>query len=461
MRFYLIVFIFYSSICYSQDCNQSVNIVFNNVVKSIGNNSIFPPKLNFSSSENSVAYMTSDGVTIEYKAIELFCGSPQFESHIAYIISHELAHYYLRHSWMSNTGLAYSSSIGEFLDDKKYSKEQRKLFETQADLYAGFYGQLAGYNTLDIAPTTLKIIYEEYSLPNHIPGYPSYDERIEIINAKSIVADELATLFEIGNVLLLNQDYKLAKYCFEYILKSDFLSREIYNNLGLAYLLYGLSIADDPLDKLFFPVSLDQNTRAKVINTRSSQFTDIPAEMFSEASSLFVKAQTLDPSYMPAKINNFISDYILVYLNTDNSQSLRKAYLEKNKILPNKVLNDMFVIDMILNKKPRRVIQKLAKNGTLISQKNTSNTNEVEEVDYDLILEKLGISIIDLVLLNSDAVNNSKLKQFQLDQYKIFNIDDTYVIGLEREELDKFSLSDLEENIIIKTGNGYYLVFSI
>ena len=61
-----------------------------------------------------------------------------------------LAHYYLEHSWMSNTGLSYASSIGEFVEDSSYSLDQRKLSESQADLYAGFYGQIAGYNTLGL-----------------------------------------------------------------------------------------------------------------------------------------------------------------------------------------------------------------------------------------------------------------------------------------------------------------------
>ena len=48
--------------------------------------------------------MSSKGITIEQKTIDLFCGKGNFEDKIAYIIAHELAHYYLEHSWMSNTG---------------------------------------------------------------------------------------------------------------------------------------------------------------------------------------------------------------------------------------------------------------------------------------------------------------------------------------------------------------------
>ena len=43
---------------------------------------------------------------------------------------------------MRNTGLGYASSIGEFIDEKSSSKDQRKLAESQADLFGGFLVKL-------------------------------------------------------------------------------------------------------------------------------------------------------------------------------------------------------------------------------------------------------------------------------------------------------------------------------
>ena len=57
-------------------------------------------------------------------------------------------HYYLKHSWMRNSGLGYSNEIGGFIDQKAY-KDQRKLAESQADLFGGFY-EIAGYRTLNL-----------------------------------------------------------------------------------------------------------------------------------------------------------------------------------------------------------------------------------------------------------------------------------------------------------------------
>ena len=168
-KVYLFLFLIHFS-SFANNCNNSVKEIYQNIITSIGNNSLYPPELHFSNETRSVAYMSSKGITIEQKTIDLFCGKGNFEDKIAYIIAHELAHYYLEHSWMSNTGLSYASSIGEFVEDSSslYSAKQKKLSESQADLYAGFYGQIAGYNTLGFGEEALTEVYESYSLPKEL-----------------------------------------------------------------------------------------------------------------------------------------------------------------------------------------------------------------------------------------------------------------------------------------------------
>ena len=232
MKKYLFLVCLFGVYSFANNCNETVKRIHQNIITSIGNNSLYPPELFFSDLESNPAYMSSEGITIEQKAIDLFCNQANFEDKIAYIIAHELAHYYLEHTWMSNTGLSYASSIGEFVEDNSYSLNQRKLSESQADLYAGFYGQIAGYNTLAHGADALTSIYDDYSLPKKLTGYPSFEERLTIIKSKREAAQDLVTVFELGNVFLMNKNYNSAKYCFQFILKNKFNSREIYNNLG-------------------------------------------------------------------------------------------------------------------------------------------------------------------------------------------------------------------------------------
>ena len=63
------------------------------------------------------------------------------------------------------------------------SYEQEKLAYS-ADLFGGFFGQIAGYNVLSYGNEGLEEIYNHYKLPSEIKGYPSFEDRINIIDSK-------------------------------------------------------------------------------------------------------------------------------------------------------------------------------------------------------------------------------------------------------------------------------------
>ena len=267
-------------ICFSQDditdyCNSKVEEIYKDIIFSIGNNFPPPPKLIFSDQEKDVAYISNKGIVIEKKVIDLFCNQDNFEDKIAYVISHELAHHYLNHSWMNNTSLGYVSSIGDFIQKKAVDIDQRKLAESQADLFGGFFGQISGYNVLGYGKEVLQNIYDSYGISDEVKGYPSLNERFQIIDSKVKEARSLRNLFDLGNILLRFGKFELAKECFEDILKNNFTSREIYNNLGTVYLLYGISIIDNKIGRLKFPVNIDYTSRVDTRLTRSGKlFTD-------------------------------------------------------------------------------------------------------------------------------------------------------------------------------------------
>lgn len=455
MRFYFLILVLLSLSTFGQDCNREVEKIFNKIIESIGDNSILTPSLEFSNEENSVAYMTIEGITIEQKVINLFCDKEYFKNSIAYILSHELAHYYLKHSWMSNTGLGYASSIGEFIDEKKYSKEQRKLSESQADLYAGFYGQISGYNTLEYAEKTLNEIYDSYSLPNELPGYPSYDERIEIINSKIKIANQLSNLFELGNVLLLSKKFIESSYCFEYILRNNFNSREIYNNLGLAYLLYGISISKPPINSLLFPISLDQQTRLKVNITRSANFTEKPDDMIKYALKQFKKSQLLDPKYKINKVNQIVAEFLLL---PDNKSKIK--FIQNNKNKYPKITTDLEVINMIENGESINKITKKSKSGTKISELNLSKSTQINQINSNDIIKKLGISLMDILMFKGLRIADSKFKIGYVNDIQIFDCKEFYVIKIPDELIKSNLFKQKPEEIFTKSGEGYYMIYN-
>jgi tetratricopeptide (TPR) repeat protein len=453
MKYLFIILVLLSSLGHSQKCEDRVEEIFNDLVEGIGNNSIYPPSLEFSDDERAVATMGDFTITVERKVINLFCGQENFDDKMAYILGHEMAHHYLSHSWMANTGLGYSD-LGNYIEENSpmYSKKQRKLSESQADLYAGFYGMISGYNTLAHAKETLEAVYKAYGLPDEISGYPTFSERLEIINSKIDNASNLALLFELGNVLLLGKEYELAKYCYEFILK-QFNSREIYNNLGLSYLLYGVSISEEPINKLVFPVSLDQKSRVEVKTTRSGNFTDNPKDMIEFALKQFKRAQSLDSKYQPAIQNQIVAEFLLL-----EDKKTRNDFIAELSDLTKEFVVDLEVVNMIINEKPIKKVRKAARSGSNLSKLNTTNP-QFDVINKENILKKSGIDPFDLIMSSGKNIGDSKLNLFNVNGFQVVDYKGLYVINFNFAEFLADNLSEEDKKGLIHTNKGSYLVY--
>lgn len=440
-----------SSIVQAQDCNDRVEVIFNNLINSIGDYSMEKPEFKITNQKRNAASMNLSGIKIEQSAIDLFCGAEDFDDKISYILAHELAHYYKEHKWMSNTGLGYASTVQEELDSIYRTKAKRKESEIQADLYAGFYGKIAGYNTLEKAEETLTVIYDEYGFPKDNPKYPSFDERIDVINSKIKTANDLALLFELGNILLLEKKYDEARYCYKYILRRNFNSREIHNNLGLSYLMQGISISNDSIIKsLVFPVSLEQTTRAEVKTTRSGNINK-SEELIKDALERFERALLLDPDYKKASNNLVICEFLL----KDNFKS-RENYIDSLIGYDLKFINDLRVINMIIDRKTsKNKFKKIVNQGSEISRLNISELEKVDLDEKDIILRSLGLSPRirweqGEYLLESD---------FQLIKINEFEIINNYDMEIAIIKIPESYLKALQTKSLIKTIKGTYLVY--
>ena len=95
MKYLFIILVLLSSLGHSQKCEDRVEEIFNDLVEGIGNNSIYPPSLEFSDDERAVATMGDFTITVERKVINLFCGQENFDDKMAYILGHEMAHHYI------------------------------------------------------------------------------------------------------------------------------------------------------------------------------------------------------------------------------------------------------------------------------------------------------------------------------------------------------------------------------
>jgi hypothetical protein len=294
---------------------------------------------------------------------------------------------------------------------------------------------------------TLKSIYEEYSIPKNLKGYPSLDERYDIVESNINKSNDLAKIFKFGNMSLAIGKLGMARNCFKEILSNNFTSREIYNNLGLSYLLNAIENLDSSISKYSYPIFIEQNTRAEVLSTRSgNSFNNDPILDLKDAIKYFENSLRLDPNFEPAKINSLVSDLILKKLNNNLTDDYLNE-LEKSKITNKFKLNDLKVVYLLLNDKIRKA-SKLASKGSVISLFNTELDSKSKKKQVETKIPKY----------KNDKTYFSNLMFVGLDKpYESFNSSNGKVQIKEKNEKE-FSIYEFNrENYIVEIFDSSYL----
>ena len=316
--FFLLFIISSFSIAAQQVSETSARKVYHQIVDAIGNNNPRYPDLVFKDSEKSPASYNpkKKTITIENKVLKI-CYSFGKDSlnALSYILAHELGHHYRDHGWMSQYA---SLDFGDALDSQNKTPEQREGYEIEADIYAGFYAHIAGYNALKVAASFLDSIYKSYSLPHDLKHYPTLDNRKSIIAHNILDFEELRDIFDLANIVMSTGQYDYAQELFQHIVDKGFTSREIYNNLGLCYVYEALDLGlEDLYFSVIIPFEIDLSTRLESNGlTRGSIGAQQQAiTLFNDAKREFETAIQLDNDYFIAKKNLFFTNVALIHLN--------------------------------------------------------------------------------------------------------------------------------------------------
>jgi tetratricopeptide (TPR) repeat protein len=230
---------------------------------------------------------------------------------LSVVLSHELAHYYYDHSFCTDFAFAIRNKSKEFASTiKLVNKNQKIIYETQADDKGLFYSAIAGYSPFEIQPKILDAIYTFYQLNETNEGYPSKSERKEIAQNALMKSQKLFEVFQEALKAKENNDYPRAITLFEEV-NRDFPSRENYSNIGVmktlkALPLKVLSSEEYNYPKRFlYPLEVDNSSRLNQNGTRSND-EEKQEQMFAllkSAQKDFEKAISLDAKYTSAYIN--------------------------------------------------------------------------------------------------------------------------------------------------------------
>lgn len=273
---------------------EHCNKIYTELKIAIGDQRSTLPKLLILNREKRVAaYREMDNsIIIEKKAYDI-CQQMgiQSESALAFLIGHELTHFYQQTDWKRNTGATH------FL--LKYEQQQKYALEDEeADSYSAFIAYLANYETLEIIPDLLEKIYEGYGLNDNLEGYPSLEERKKVVAIIQRKVRKFIQLYETANYYIAIGWNLQAYNCYAYLLKYV-RTKEIYHNIGVVSLAAAIEQPEQEEYAFLYPIDIDlTNVFQRPFSVQGSR-----NKLLRDAEANLKKALSLDEEYCSAYLN--------------------------------------------------------------------------------------------------------------------------------------------------------------
>src|SRR5687768_8865921 len=309
--------------------NNYCRDVFNRLVNSVSTVYGTKPTLTIVESNYLVAETYNTGeVKVGSRLIELCRRFGKDSTNaIAHVLSHELAHYYQNHAWISNFTSAYANVEWS----RKLTESEQQLlpvYETQADEMGFFYALNAGYQSWKVSGAVLDSIYVWYELPKELPGYPPLEQRKKISEEAKTKVQSLMPLFRIANYFTIMGKYfpgetqyvyyESAGYCLDHLVHENIKTPNVLNNLGVIYMLRAQPYCYAPLTKLMYPVILDDDASSMDMSTVGTRGPENAQELSAEALELLEKSRESfaaalkgNKNYIPANMNIALVHFLL------------------------------------------------------------------------------------------------------------------------------------------------------
>lgn len=229
---------------------------------------------------------------------------------LSVVLSHELAHYYNEHNFCTDFAFAIRNKNEVFSKKVKLiDKNQKIIYETQADDKGLFYAAIAGYEPFEVQHKLLDAIYTQYQLKD-ADGYPTKVQRKEIAKNALLKAKRLYETFALALKYIQEKNYDKAIEAFNTV-NNDFPSRENYNNLGVARTLKALQfkvITSEEIhhpERFLYPLEIENKSRLnnKDANRSLDDGNDDMDTLLKAAQKDFQEAIRLDPTFTKGYIN--------------------------------------------------------------------------------------------------------------------------------------------------------------
>ncbi len=380
--------------------------IYNRLVNARGDYRYPAPRFIMTGSDTYVAFMDykTQEISIESKAYKV-CSKfgVQESAALAFLLGHELTHYYEKHAWKKGFASEFKDlAIGLKID----SLQEDISNETQADYLGGFLAYSAGFGIFDKGPELIKELYKEYNLPEKLKKYPSLSDRQKMGQRMADRLKELIQVFDLANLLIITGNYSEALPYFKFIL-NKYQSRELYNNLGVCFLLNSMEYFTESELKFRYPIQLDLESPAR------AGFANLRDTLIKQAILFFESAIHLDPNYGAAYLNKACALALL----GDSDRAEFYASVEA-KAIADSNLDSMLMtkIDVLLG----------------ILEEKKGNIESAKKLFENAFKQGNALAEINLKILNKDA-QAPKVEKRQTGLVK-------------KEKLDNQDLSELIDN---------------
>ncbi len=277
-------------------------------------------------------------IIIEKKAYEV-C-KPFGDTALAFLLAHELTHYYEKHAWKSD--FVYNLNGLDVVQNLKDVQDQ-VMNETQADYLGGFLAYSAGFGLFDKGGAVIDSLYKAYKRPEKIQGYPSKTDRIKMADKSAEKIKQLAEIFNFANYMTAVGRYSSAFESYRHLL-IQYQSCEIYNNAGTAAVLDALSYFNEDSLKYKYVTELDIDFKG------SRSAVSAQDSILKQAIQYFDAAVSMDPDYAPGYLNKanayaLLNDVVKAKFYVENEA---EPALIRSKGKYPKTESDVFVLKGIL-----------------------------------------------------------------------------------------------------------------
>ncbi|GAB4015113.1 hypothetical protein GCM10028808_39580 [Spirosoma migulaei] len=268
-------------------------------------------------------------ILIDEELIDICQAVDSSGSALAFVLSHEMAHFYRQHDTFR--GFAEKTSSNKPAISNNLSLQQ----EQEADETGLLFAYLAGYDSGPVLNKVLDGIYAYYGISDPAPGYPNKADRQRRTDLHTPEFRDYGYLFAIGHMLYCREEFAEAARCFERVY-TRYPLRESYLNFGTCRLQEVFRRRKKTtLNYFALPFEVDPRNRLLRLNERAED-TPLPvADLLAEADEAFRQAIAINKHYRIAYLHQAIGELLAEPTNPYGAMStLQKLRVQTGPTLP-------------------------------------------------------------------------------------------------------------------------------